>query len=75
MNTDILITHGPPYDIGDLTVCGVKAGCPDLRKIILEKIKPKYHIFGHIHEGRGKYVVENTTFINASSLNYKYKPF
>ncbi len=45
---DILITHGPPYQILDLTAKKVNAGCP----ILLEKIKhlkPKIHLFGHIH--------------------------
>ena len=32
----------------------------------MEKIKPKIHIFGHIHEGYGVYRNEHTLFINAS---------
>jgi hypothetical protein len=27
---DILMTHGPPAHIGDLTVRGERAGCPEL---------------------------------------------
>ena len=30
-------------------------------------LKPKYHFFGHIHEGRGKLEQDGTTFVNASN--------
>jgi len=74
-NTDILITHGPPYDILDQCAHGGKVGCELLAKKIL-KIKPKLHIFGHIHEARGIYIDKDNgiTYNNASSLNLKYKP-
>lgn len=70
-DTDVLITHGPPYGIGDLTDQGDQAGCEDLLEVI-EEIKPQLHIFGHIHEGYGISSKGNTTFINASSLNHHY---
>ena len=72
LNTDILITHGPPYGIFDKTHSGVHAGC----EVLLEKvkeIKPKYHIFGHIHEGYGITELDGTTFINASVLTADYR--
>lgn len=62
-NTDIIITHSPPKGILDLATKyskdenGVRyfekkvyeyCGCIKLKNKILE-IKPKYHIFGHIH--------------------------
>mgnify|MGYP006293485631 FL=1 len=71
-DTDVLITHGPPHGIGDLTAQGDHAGCQDLLEVI-EEIKPKLHIFGHIHEGYGITSSGNTTFINASSLNHQYQ--
>lgn len=46
-NVDILITHGPPNGILDLTPQGDFAGCEELRKKV-EVIRPKAHIFGHI---------------------------
>ena len=67
-DTDVLITHGPPYGIGDLTFQKEHAGCEDLLEIV-EKIKPAVHIFGHIHEGYGITSNKTTTFINASSYN------
>jgi Icc-related predicted phosphoesterase len=46
-DTDLLITHGPPYMILDQDL-----GCQDLRDAVNE-IKPRLHVFGHIHEGYG----------------------
>jgi len=52
-DTDILITHGPPKGILDLSYnrenklefCGDKS----LRNHVLNRIKPKLMLFGHIH--------------------------
>lgn len=70
--TDILITHGPPFGILDRSVKGEHIGGKDILPY-LEKIKPRFHIFGHIHEGYGMIKKDKTTFINASVLNEKYE--
>lgn len=49
--TDILITHGPPMGYGDLISGNYHVGCADLLFNVKDRVKPKYHIFGHIHEG------------------------
>ena len=49
---DILITHGPPIGHGDLCRNGLRAGCVDLLREVQERVRPKYHLFGHIHEGK-----------------------
>ena len=71
-DTDVLITHGPPHKILDLTKNGEYVGCEELKKKVLE-IKPKLHVFGHIHEAYGKTVRNKTTFVNASLLDDKYR--
>ena len=50
-DTDILITHTPPVGYGDLCSTGIRAGCVELLMSVQQRIKPKYHIYGHIHEG------------------------
>lgn len=70
---DILITHGPPYMILDKVVYDQKnVGCVDLLNRVQE-IRPKFHIFGHIHETHGILTVDDVTFINASVLNEDYR--
>lgn len=71
-DTDIVLTHGPAYGILDQTKHGLLVGCEELIKII-EKIKPKIHAFGHIHEAYGKVNNVDTTFINASVLDIRYQ--
>jgi Icc-related predicted phosphoesterase len=70
-DTDVLITHGPPYGHLD-TIQGFSQGCQDLLTAV-EYVKPKFHVFGHVHKGAGLSKNEHTTFINASSCNEWYK--
>jgi predicted phosphodiesterase len=63
---DVLITHGPPYDVLDETMLSDNAGCPILAEIVA-KVQPKVHCFGHIHECGGlKKRVGDTICINAA---------
>lgn len=74
-NTDVLITHGPPWGILDTTTYygGVHAGSTSLLNKVAD-IKPKYHIFGHIHEGYGTFNVEGVQFYNVSICTVEYNP-
>ncbi|GAA3923892.1 metallophosphatase domain-containing protein [Litoribacillus peritrichatus] len=72
-DTDVLITHGPPFSILDQVLEGEHVGCPELLKRVKE-VSPKYHLFGHIHEGYGMVEDGDTTYINASLNNVKYRP-
>lgn len=72
---DLLITHTPPYVMLDMNVDGENCGNYELHKLLGAKIlKPKLHIFGHIHEAYGQKKYHKTTFINCSYVNEKYKP-
>lgn len=71
-DTDILITHGPPH--GYLDIPGgqsIRVGCEMLRHRV-DEIKPKIHVFGHIHGSAGYYFNGHTHFINAAILNEQY---
>jgi len=72
-DTDVLITHGPPRGHGDVCFNGERAGCADLLRRVRD-VQPKFHLFGHIHEGHGRYEDGATTFINASSCTLMYEP-
>lgn len=73
-DTDILITHAPPLDIMDRVFYNRKnVGCIALRDRVRE-VKPTLHVFGHIHEARGVFKKDGTTYVNASICNYpKYE--
>ena len=73
-NTDILVTHGPAFGTLD-TVAGRpwdNLGCELLAQRI-EVIKPKIHVCGHIHSGRGYVFKDGTHFFNAAVLDEQYE--
>ncbi len=82
--TDVLVTHGPPHGIGDrvngpvprmlgaLISGGRHVGCEELRAAVL-RLRPRLHVFGHIHEGYGTQSLEGTRFVNASSCDRSYR--
>ncbi|HEV8053142.1 MAG TPA: metallophosphatase domain-containing protein [Parachlamydiaceae bacterium] len=65
-NTEILITHGPPYQIRDEIHPGEHVGCKELYDRILQA-KIKLHVFGHVHLGAGYLYQDNCLYVNASS--------
>lgn len=73
-DTDILITHTPPLGHGDLACSGVRAGCVELLTTVQQRVKPKYHVFGHIHEGYGVTSDGKIIYINASTCDINYIP-
>lgn len=77
-DTDVLVTHGPPYGILDkcrnlTTNKPHNVGCPTLLKKV-EEVKPRLHVFGHVHEGYGRIDTDDTIFINAAVHNESFKP-
>lgn len=81
LDTDVLITHGPPYGFRDLvldiTVQANRYASRDKRvlchagcKQLLERIKvvrPQYHICGHLHAGYGIQATQyDTIVVNAA---------
>ena len=68
------MTHGPPKGILDRNAGAIECGDEILAKEVRERVKPKFHLFGHIHEAYGVEKVEETTYINASTCDYFYKP-
>ncbi|KAH9947182.1 Metallo-dependent phosphatase-like protein [Amylocystis lapponica] len=74
--SDILVTHGPPFEILDMTVTREHVGCEELRAR-LSCLRPRLHVFGHIHEDHGAVMREwtdveghegeQTVFVNAAN--------
>ena len=70
-DTNVLITHQPPYGMLDYSA-NINYGDHNLLQIVL-KTKPKYHLFGHIHNAYGIEKSEHTTFVNAAILSENYE--
>ena len=61
-DVDFLITHGPAYSYLDRDL-----GCKQLF-LAVASARPKYHIFGHVHEEglKRKAMLGSTTYLNVS---------
>lgn len=78
--TDVLISHGPPYGILDLTQDGEHAGSKTHARVI-QSIRPRLNVFGHIHEAYGISYIESKHFtdrwridyVNACLTNFRYQ--
>lgn len=69
---DILVTHSPPFGIFDVVTAPIakSVGSCTLREQVMRRIKPKLHLFGHIHESGGRILDAGMTkFVNASHVN------
>jgi Icc-related predicted phosphoesterase len=74
----VLVTHRPPHGVLDLVprdLAGAyeNTGCKELLRAV-KRIKPKLHVFGHIHEGYGVNRGDEITFLNACICDAAYRP-
>lgn len=85
-DVDILVTHSPPFGVLDKInprimpprIVMLNVGSTSLRDAI-DRVKPRLHVFGHIHENGSKQILykhtgSNTICINASYVNERYEP-
>ncbi len=72
-DTDILITHTPPFGILDFDD-NIHYGSEELLSRITT-VQPRLHLFGHIHSQHGTIVLNGTTFSNGAIMNADYSNF
>lgn len=66
---DVLVTHGPPRGFGDrIRWMGEErhVGCSDLMARV-RAVRPRLHLFGHIHQDPGRWEDGTTTFANVTT--------
>jgi Icc-related predicted phosphoesterase len=69
-DTYVLITHEAPYGTLDKThILARHMGCQYLTGALL-RIKPRLHVFGHIHGGYGRESAwDRVTFVHCAVVN------
>ena len=72
-DTDILITHTPPFGILDFDD-NINYGSEELLSRI-SVVQPRLHFFGHIHSQHGTTVLNGTIFSNGAIMNADYSNF
>ncbi|MFI0353343.1 metallophosphatase domain-containing protein [Actinomadura sp. 9N407] len=70
---DVLITHGPPLGIGDANAFPGRHGCEDLLARV-RQVRPRLHLFGHIHHDGGLWQYDGTTFANVTTWECERGP-
>lgn len=84
-DTDVLITHSPPFGILDKVhprPHGVAVQAPDVDVPLgcealhsrVQALRPQVHVFGHIHDSYGTQILGKTIFVNACICDEEYKP-
>lgn len=77
-DTQVLITHCPPYgirdNVGDMSKAGRRTGSLELLNRIVELKELKAHVFGHIHYSQGAEDRNGIKFINAAICDENYDP-
>lgn len=69
-DTDILITHSPASGILDFND-NINYGSKELLNVV-SMIKPRIHLFGHIHKQHGITAIGTTIFSNGAIMNEDY---
>ena len=75
-DVDVLITHGPPRGLGDIAGFGARAhstGCDDLLARV-RTVRPRLHMYGHIHEDGGVWHDDGTCFANVTAWDGERAP-
>ena len=72
-DVDILITHSPPRGYGDRSPSASRYGCTALAQRITE-VRPKLHVFGHIHQDGGLWKTDDITYLNATTWQCERAP-
>jgi len=74
-DVDVLVTHGPPHQHGDLVIDGHHGGSETLRRRLDELPQLQLHVFGHIHEAGGTLDrIGNALLANVSHVDFDYRP-
>eukprot|EP01024_Parvocaulis_polyphysoides_P029187 TRINITY_DN26340_c0_g1_i2.p1 TRINITY_DN26340_c0_g1~~TRINITY_DN26340_c0_g1_i2.p1 ORF type:complete len:278 (-),score=36.22 TRINITY_DN26340_c0_g1_i2:133-870(-) len=73
-DTQVLVVHGPPKGMMDMTSRGMMVGCPELKKKVDEMQDMRVMVWGHIHNAAGmvRDQQKNVTYINAAQYDGIY---
>ncbi len=70
---DVLVTHGPPLGLGDHGPVAGRLGCEELLARV-RVVRPKLHLFGHIHQDGGAWRHGTTLFANVTTWECERAP-
>lgn len=69
---DLLVTHSPPFGLGDRVLRFDPVGSTSLLRAVEEKM-PRLTVYGHVHEDRGRWTLGESQLANVSVLDERYR--
>lgn len=72
-DTDLLLTHGPAFGVGDFNGENL-VGDSALSLTLLNRVHPSLHLFGHIHGAWDTASIGPTNCVNVSSFDAAWNP-
>ena len=61
-DTDVLLTHSPPFGVLDeSSLHGARLGCLHLLREVVQRVRPRLHLFGHVHDAAGIALLRSET--------------
>ncbi|MEO0474150.1 MAG: metallophosphatase domain-containing protein, partial [Bacteroidota bacterium] len=72
VDTDILLTHIPPWKILDQSPEGEHKGAVQL-SLRVKEVAPEMHLFGHIHFNHGQQKIDGIQYANGSQYKASIK--
>jgi len=72
-DTNILITHSPPFCFGDLNLLCEHCGSQSLTERIRDSKELRLAVYGHIHSAKGVYDYNGKILANVAAVNEQYE--
>lgn len=73
-DTQVIVSHSPPFGAGDLTIRGEAVGSKALAARMAELGNLELVVCGHIHEDFGDHLLDGIMVMNVSSVDFQYRP-
>lgn len=73
-DTEVIVTHAPPFGAGDVTTMKLRTGSTALAERMAQLPRLRLVVCGHIHEAHGDYQLNGVRVLNVSYVDEMYRP-
>ena len=73
-DTNVIVSHTPPFGAGDVTTMKLRTGSTALAARMMQLPQLELVVCGHIHEAHGEYELNGVRVLNVSHVDEMYRP-